>query len=171
MVTTNLLFKISIRPRTDEDIPWLRQHLIDEWGGEPALTHTGSHYPTQLPGFVAILQDAEGEEIIGEVTYAIENSACEIITLSSLREGLGIGTALFMDVENAARAEGCRKLHLITTTDNLHAIGFYQKRGMRIAEVIPDMMNDVRKVKPQLVQIGMNGIPLQDAILLEKELI
>ena len=83
---------------------------------------------------------------------------------------MGIGTALFNYVETMARAEGCRRLQLITTTDNLNAIGFYQKRGMRIVAVYPDALEEVRALKPHLPRVGMNNIPLLDELRLEKRL-
>ncbi|MEE4195418.1 MAG: GNAT family N-acetyltransferase [Anaerolineae bacterium] len=171
MTNSDLLYKISIHPITEADTAWLRQHLINEWGGEPVLSNKRSYYPTRLPGFVAILEGPAGKEIVGEVTYSIEKTDCEIVTLSSLREGLGIGTALFSYVETIARSEQCRKLTLTTTTDNLRAIGFYQKRGMRIVAVRVDALDEIRKVKPQIGRTGMHGIPLQDALLLEKRLL
>ena len=170
MTNTNLLYKISLRPKREEDTAWLRQHLINEWGGEPVLALKGLYYPTQLPGFLAVLEGPTGKEIVGEVTYDIEKENCEIVTLSSLREGLGIGTALLSYIETIARAEGCRKLQVITTTDNLRAIGFYQKRGMRIVAVLIDALDEVRRIKPNVGTVGMNGIPMQDELLLEKRL-
>jgi DNA-3-methyladenine glycosylase I len=168
MANTQTLYKLSLRPKTEQDTPWLRQHLINEWGGEPILAYKQAYYPTQLPGFVAILEGAQGSQIVGEVTYVIDKPICEIITLSSLREGIGIGTALFSYVETIARAEGCRKLRLVTPTDDLRAIGFYQKRGMRIVSVLPDALEAVRKLKPNIMRTGRNGILLQDELLFEK---
>lgn len=169
MTNHSLPTTIHIRATTGEDLPWLQQHLLQEWGGEPAITCTGRYSPTQLPGFVAVLAD-NGHQIVGEVTYRMEDHVCEIITLSSLRERAGIGSALFSEVEKTARTEGCRTMQLTTTTDNLRALAFYQKRGMRIVQVFPDALDEVRRVKPHIGKIGMNGIPLQDALLLEKRL-
>jgi ribosomal protein S18 acetylase RimI-like enzyme len=168
MANTQTLYKLSLRPKTENDASWLRQHLINEWGGEPILAYKQAYYPTHLPGFVAILEGAQSSHIVGEVTYVIEKPCCEIITLSSLREGIGIGTALFSYVEAVARAEGCRKLRLVTPTDDLRAIGFYQKRGMRIVEVLPDALEAVRRLKPKIPRTGRNGILLQDELLFEK---
>ena len=168
MANTQTLYKLSLRPKTENDTPWLRQHLINEWGGEPILAYKQAYYPTQLPGFVAVLEGAQGSQIVGEATFVIEKPYCEIITLSSLREGIGIGTALFSYVEAVARAEGCRKLRLVSPTDDLRAIGFYQKRGMRIVAVLPDALEAVRKLKPHIPRTGRNGISLQDELLFEK---
>lgn len=170
MATTQFPDTINLRIKTEEDISWLREHLISEWGGEPLVADKRTHYPTQLPGCLAVLDGPEGEEIVGEATYLMEQPDCEVVTLSSLREGQGIGTALFHFVETAARTAGCKRLRLVTTTDNLGAIGFYQKHGMRIVEVLIDALDEVRRLKPQIGHIGMHDIPLQDALLLEKNL-
>ena len=159
----------SIRPKTENDTAWLRAHIADEWGGEPVITHNHIYLPSQLPGFLAVLSD-HSAEIVGEVTYAIEGGVCEIVTLASLHEHVGIGTALFNTVEAIARAEGCRRLMLITTNDNLNALGFYQKRGMRLAAIYPNALDQVRIQKPNIPRVGMNDIPLRDEILLEKRL-
>ena len=155
----HLLYTIALRPKTGIDTPWLRAHLAEEWGGEPVLAHKKTYYPSQLPGFIAVMEGPDSKEIVGEVTYAIEKHVCEIVTLSSLHEQMGIGTALFSYVETIARSEGCRRLQLITTTDNLNAIGFYQKRGMRIVAVYPTPLNAIRAQKPNIPRIGMNDIP------------
>jgi GNAT superfamily N-acetyltransferase len=171
MVTTQLSEKIDLRPITKNDTAWLGQHLLSEWGGEPVVVDHRVFFPTQLPGFLAIVNEPEGEDILGEVTYAIDQAVCEIVTIASLQAGQGIGTALFQAVETTAREAGCQRLRLVTTSDNLDAIGFYQKRGMRIVGVLIDALDEVRRLKPHVGQIGMHGIPLQDALLLEKNIV
>jgi len=66
-----------------------------------------------------------------------------------------------------ARARNCKSLFLITTNDNLHALGFYQKRGFEIVTVYLDAVNESRKIKPSIPLVGMDGIPLRDEIELE----
>jgi len=61
----------------------------------------------------------------------------------------------------------CRRLWLITTNDNLRALGFYQKRGMTLVAVYRNAMEAARRLKPQIPMIGQNGIPLKDEIELE----
>ena len=56
---------------------------------------------------------------------------------------------------------------LITTNDNLHALGFYQKRGFALVAVQPDALAQSRLLKPQISTTGMGGIPLRDEIELE----
>jgi hypothetical protein len=60
---------------------------------------------------------------------------------------------------------------LITTNDNLHALGFYQRRGFHLNQVFPGRVDQARKIKPSIPEIGENGIPIRDEIRLEKDLI
>ena len=91
----------------------------------------------------------------------IAGDACEIVTLDSLIEGQGIGTTLIEAVKAAAEAAGCRRLWLVTTNDNLHTLGFYQKRGFRLVAVHPGAVDAERRLKPEIPLIGNDGIPIQ----------
>ena len=53
---------------------------------------------------------------------------CEIISLDSKRENIGIGTALLKEIEKIAIDNNCKKMRLVTTNDNMRALQFYQKR-------------------------------------------
>ena len=50
-----------------------------------------------------------------------KNGECEITSLDSLREGIGIGTALIEAAKSVVRNQGCERLWLITTNDNIKA--------------------------------------------------
>jgi hypothetical protein len=58
-------------------------------------------------------------------------------------------------------------LWLITTNDDLRALGFYQKRGMSLVMVYRNAMDLARKLKPQIPLVGLNCIPFRDEIELE----
>jgi ribosomal protein S18 acetylase RimI-like enzyme len=92
---------------------------------------------------------------------------CEIISLDSLVQGTGIGSALTDAVQQRAKAAGCQRLWLITTNDNLNALGFYQKRGFHLAALHRNALDVSRRLKPQIPLIGLDGIPLRDEIELE----
>ena len=66
-----------------------------------------------------------------------------------------------------ARSRGCRRIFLITTNDNLNALGFYQKRGFELAALYRGAIHESRKIKPSISLMGMNHIPLRDEIELE----
>jgi ribosomal protein S18 acetylase RimI-like enzyme len=155
-----------VRRLSPDDLPRLRQFWIDHWGGEEMITRGNIYRPEQLNGFVV----EDGEEWIGLLTLFIKDGECEVASLDSLREGQGIGSMLIEKAREEARARGCRRLFLITTNDNLHALGFYQKRGFKIVTIYPGAVNESRKRKPGIPLIGMNGIPLRDEIELEVKL-
>jgi len=116
-----------------------------------------------LPGFVAV---REGRPI-GLVTYRIDGDECEITTLNSPVEGVGIGSALVAAVKGAAVSAKCKRLWLITTNDNLSALRFYQKRGFLLVAVHRDALQESRRPKPEIPLVGRDGIPLRDEIELE----
>lgn len=154
---------INIRRLTREDLPRVRKFWKDRWGDEFIVAHGVVYHPDLLDGFLAW----EGGEIMGLITLAHSDEGCEIVSLDSLREDKGIGSALIEKVIEAARAKGCKRLFLITTNDNLRALGFYQKRGFEISAIHRGAVNESRKIKPSIALVGENGIPLRDEIELE----
>ena len=65
----------------------------------------------------------------------------------------------------------CRRLWLITTNDNLDALRFYQRRGLRLAALRPGAVDESRAaLKPSIAEVGEYGIPIRDEIVLEKAL-
>ena len=103
----------------------------------------------------------------GVVTFIIKGQECEITSLNSLLEGKGIGIALIDEVLREAKEMKCRRVFLITSNDNLHALGFYQRRGFELVAVHRGAISESRKVKPTIPLIGENNIPLRDEIELE----
>ena len=153
----------NFRRLTLADLLRLRQFWIEHWGGEEMITRGNVYHPEQLDGFVVEDENAW----VGLVTFFIKDAECEVTSLDSLREGKGIGTQLIDKAIEEARARNCKRLFLITTNDNLHALGFYQKRGFEIVTVYRGAVNESRKRKLGIPLVGMNGIPLRDEIELE----
>jgi ribosomal protein S18 acetylase RimI-like enzyme len=153
----------SIRRLTRADLPRLRQFWIEHWGGAEMVTRGNVHRPEQLDGFVV----EDDGEWVGLLTFFLKNGECEVTSLDSLREGQGIGTKLMDAVVDAARKQNCHRVFLITTNDNMHAMGFYQKRGFELVAVHRGAVNESRKIKPSIPLIGFDGIPLRDEIELE----
>jgi len=152
-----------LRRLTQADLPRLRQFLIEHWGGEEIIAHGNLYRPEQLEGFVV----EDKNEWVGLITFFIKDDECEVTSLDSLREGQGIGSMLIDQTIKEARARECKRLFLITTNDNLHALGFYQKRGFEIVTVYRGAVNVSRKMKPSIPLVGNDGIPLRDEIELE----
>ena len=153
----------ELRRLTEDDLPRLRRFWIDHWGGEEMISRGNVYRPEQLEGFVI----EDNGEWLGLVTFLIANDECEVTSLDSLREGQGIGSKLMNSALEEARARDCKRLFLITTNDNLNALGFYQRRGFEIVTVYRGAIHESRKRKPSISLIGMNNIPLRDEIELE----
>ena len=117
-------------------------------------------------GFVCM----EGTEIVGLLTLRIYNGHCEILSLDSLRENHGVGTALLQAAETWAREKGCPALTLVTTNDNLHAMEFYQKRGFDMVMLYRNAVDKARALKPEIPLVGSNGIPIRHEVEFEKSL-
>jgi len=154
---------MNIRRLTVEDLPRLREYWRKHWGDDFVVAHGVIYRPETLNGFLAI----EDDEWVGEITYSVSGDECEIVSLDSLREGHGIGTKLMDAAVDEARTRSCRRVFLITTNDNLHALGFYQRRGFDLVRIHRHALDETRKLKPGIPLIGMNHIPLRDEIELE----
>jgi ribosomal protein S18 acetylase RimI-like enzyme len=154
---------MELRRLTSHDLPRLRQFWTEHWGGNEMVVHGEIFRLDQLDGFVT-------DDWQGVVTFYVRDGECEIISLNSLREGRGIGSQMIHAVLEEARKQNCKRLFLITTNDNTHALHFYQKRGFELAALHRGAVNESRKIKPSIPLTGLDGIPLRDEIELEMRL-
>ena len=153
----------AIHRLTAADLPRLRQIWKKLWDDDFVVAHGTIFHPENVSGFIAL----DDNEWIGLITHTFLETDCEIVSIDSLRENEGIGTALIEKVVEEARANQCRRVHLTTTNDNLRALGFYQKRGFQLCALRVNAMEEARKLKPGIPLIGENNIPLRDEIELE----
>ena len=152
-----------VRDLTGGDRVWLAEVITAAWG-LPIVSLSGVHDVLALPGLVA--EQEQGGTRLGVLTFRVQAGGLEIITLNSLAEGRGVGTALLAGARQRARQAG-QRLWLSTGNDNVRAIGFYQRRGMDIVALHRDFADEVRKIKPWLPQPAGGGIPFRHAIELE----
>ena len=76
--------------------------------------------------------------------------------------------ALLDAVLDRASVAGAHRVWLVTTNDNVDALRFYQRRGMRLVRLWPDAVTQARKLlKPEIPLIGAEGIPIRDELELE----
>ncbi|WP_243681742.1 GNAT family N-acetyltransferase [Lacticaseibacillus manihotivorans] len=92
------------------------------------------------------------------------------MSLNSVEPNQGIGTKLMAAAEARAQATGLTKMVTTTTNDNLAAMRFYQKHGYRFAKVIRGSVDTARTLKPTVPEIGNDGIPIHDELLMNKDL-
>jgi ribosomal protein S18 acetylase RimI-like enzyme len=142
---------------------WAKQLFESEWGGVEVVSRGRVWDASQLLGLVARI----GRQLVGLVTYRIEDGECELVTLNSLFPNAGVGTALITEVREIAQKAGCQRLWLITTNDNTQALRFYQSRGFHLVAHHRNAIKASRKLKPTIPLIGINGIPILDELELE----
>ena len=150
---------IDVRPLE----PFDRSLVIEHWGD--TVARRGESIPIDgLPGFVAWI----GSERAGIVTYAVRGDACEVVTLHSYRPRRGVGSALMDAARAAAVAAGCRRLWLITTNDNVGALGFYQRWGMDLCAFRRGAVDESRRtLKPSIPARDQHGVPIAHELELE----
>lgn len=151
---------IETRPLNADDRKWAAAVILERWGAETVVVHQTIYRPALLDGVVA--ERAGRRE--GLLTYHIDDLGCEIVTLDALSQACGAGTALVEAVARLAVLQGCRRLWLITTNDNLEALRFYQRRGFRLVRVHPGAVDSARDLKPTIPLVGEYGIPIHDEL-------
>ena len=149
-----------IRRLTQSDLPRLRNFWTEQWGDDFVVVHNEIVRHDEVDGFIY-------DDWAGVITFKTRGEECEITSLDSLNDCKGIGTALINEVLREAKEKKCRRIFLITTNDNLHALGFYQRRGFELVAIHRGAVNESRKLKPSIPLIGENNIPLRDEIELE----
>jgi ribosomal protein S18 acetylase RimI-like enzyme len=158
---------LTVREATPADGPAVAAIHDDAWGGPTVVGHGVLYDLPMLPTLVAV--DPAGT-VTGVLAYAVADDALEVVSIAAVRPGRGAGTALLTAVVDEARRRGLRRLWLVTTNDNLRALRFYQRRGLRIVGVRPGAVDDARRLKPGIPQVGAYGIPLHDELILELHL-
>lgn len=141
--------------------------LRENWGG-PLIASRGRLLDArQLPG----LWVGENGNLLGYLLYHPEGDQWEVALLEALEQGRGVGSSLLGAVEELARRCGCKRLWLVTTNDNTHALAFYQRRGFVLAALHRDAVTEARRVlKPTIPLMGEGDLPIRDELELEKRL-
>ena len=138
-------------------IAWL---MVEFWGSELQVVHQSVYRPAELPGLIA----ERAGRVVGLLTYQVSDEMLEVVTLNAIERRTGVGTVLMEAVVADARQLRCQEIRLTTTNDNLDAIRFYQRRGLRLVALRPGAVDRARLEKPEIPRVGDYGIPLRDEI-------
>jgi GNAT superfamily N-acetyltransferase len=115
----------------------------------------------------ALLAEADGT-FAGLATIVQRGDELEVLTLHAVERRQGVGTALLGAAIEVARSRGCRRVWLVTTNDNVDALRFYQRRGLRLARIDTGAVEWSRlTLKPGIPVVGLHGIPIRDELELE----
>lgn len=153
-------------PQTEADQAWLVDLWRQEWGGEIMVSRGKSYRLQELAALIAW----QGAERVGLATYYIHGQNCELMSLNAVARGYGVGSALLAATEAQARRNGCTRLWMITSNDNIDAVKFYQRQGYRLVAVHLGAIDEARQVKPSIPLTGFFDIPIHDEWELSKGL-
>ena len=154
----------AIRPIRLEERGELDRVIVKRWGSPYVVSRCSLHRVSELPCLLA----TDGDRWLGVAAYRFAAGACELVLLEAFERGHGTGTALLDAVVEQARAAGARRLWLVTTNDNVDALRFYQRRGLRLVRLWPDAVTQARKLlKPEIPLVGDHGISIRDELELD----
>lgn len=157
---------LTVRPVADDERSKLAELLTREWGSPRMLSRGEEHDASLCPALIC----RDGDRIVGLATYAVIGEDCQLLTIDAFEQRQGIGSLLLGAVTDQARSAGCRRIWLITTNDNLDAIRFYQRRGMRLVAVHSGAVDHARELKPTIPEVGHYGIAIQNELEFELQL-
>jgi hypothetical protein len=153
---------VTVRPATFSDRGWVNEVIAQRWGGVVAI-HDELYVPAELPSLVAEL---DGERV-GLLTYKVDRHGLEVVTVDALMDGVGAGTSLICAARNIAQSQALPRMWTVTTNDNVHALWFYQRLGLRVVRVDLGAVDRARLLKPSIPLMGHDGIPIRDELVLE----
>jgi ribosomal protein S18 acetylase RimI-like enzyme len=158
----------AIRPLGAADLTEAEALLDDELGGRRQARLGELVDVLALPGFVAVVDDL----MVGVATYSPGGARVELaaIAVRLAARRAGVASALIDAVVSSAHASGATALWLVTTNDNLDAIGLYQRRGFHLSELHPGAVDAARALKPSIPLVGEHGIALRDVLVLVRPL-
>jgi ribosomal protein S18 acetylase RimI-like enzyme len=111
----------------DADRPWASALVAEHFGSTTMVSRGVLHDTRALPGLIAH-EDGSRQ---GLLQYRPVPDQLEVVVLIACRPRQGIGRRLIQAIEEVGRAEGRRRLWLITTNDNRPALAFYRAVGWR----------------------------------------
>ncbi|HVU72165.1 MAG TPA: GNAT family N-acetyltransferase [Mycobacteriales bacterium] len=151
---------VILRERRTYDDDWVTQLLTQRWGSTLQVTDGRVLDCLELPGLVA----TDTGRRVGLLTYADDGEILEIVTIDAVTPGDGIGGLLIDGIAKVAADLGARHLKVVTTNDNLDALGFYQRMGFVLVALRPEAVSVSRQFKPEIAEVAANGIPIRDEI-------
>jgi len=157
---------LTVRRVEADEREWLADQLRVQWASTVIVYGDREHDAAQLPALVC----CSAGKRLGLATYNLDGPQLEVVTLQRAVEGAGAGSKLLAALVAEARAAGCARLWLLTSNDNLDALRFYQRRGLRIVAIHAGAIDRARERKPSIPLVGSYGIAIHDELELELRL-
>ena len=155
---------VLVREMTDADRPTARELFQRDFGRTKIVAFGEVMDIDQMPALVAIMRD----EPSGALAYRLLGDALHIVALATdpMWQRSGVGGYLVAEAELLARRLHLKRIVVSTTNDNLPALYFYQRRGYRLTDLVPDSV--IKHTRQE--QAGFAGVPVRDEIRLQKQI-
>jgi len=94
-------------------------------------------------GAIVVARDAEGIMGMVNLLFTVSTALGERVALledmvvTPQARGAGVGSQLLTQAIAFARAQGCRRITLLTDADNEAAQRFYEKHGFALSDMLP----------------------------------
>jgi GNAT superfamily N-acetyltransferase len=153
-----------VREATDDDRVTARELFQRDFGSTRIVAFGDVMDIDTMPALVAVVH----ADPSGALAYRLFGDALHVVALATdpMWQRSGVGAHLIAEAELLARRLKLTRLVVSTTNDNLPALYFYQRRGYRLTELVPDsVISHTLQQHP-----GFAGIPVRDEIRLEKRL-
>ncbi len=156
---------VLVREATDAERSAARTLIQRDFGRTRIVAFGELMDVDQMPALVAVMRD----EPSGVLAYRLYGDALHIVALATdpMWQRSGVGGYLVAEAELLARRLSLKRLLVATTNDNLPALYFYQRRGYRLTDLVPD---SIKSHTHQEIP-GFAGIPVRDEIRLEKRIV
>ncbi len=155
---------VLVREGTDADRPAVRDLFERDFGRTKIVAFGEVMDIDQMPALVAVTT----VDPSGALAYRTLGDALHLVALATdpMFQRSGVGGYLVAEAELLARRLNLQRTVVATTNDNLPALYFYQRRGYRLTDIVP---NSVIEHTGNVVS-GFAGIPVRDEVRLEKKL-
>ncbi|MGB1088425.1 MAG: GNAT family N-acetyltransferase, partial [Alphaproteobacteria bacterium] len=144
---------MDIRETTATDRDFISAACSRAFASPYVISKGQKFHAPDLEGLITWVSDKPKAHI----TWVVTDGEMEITTLVTEDEGKGYAHPLMEAAKAHGTILGLRRIFLVTTNDNLHALRFYQKLGMRLCALHTGAVDEARKQKPEIPLTGQDG--------------
>ena len=149
---------LALEPVTDNDRDWVANTVSRHFASTRVVSRGRMIHTEDLPGIVAW----RDRERAGVLLFERVAGAIEVVVLIAEVPGLGVGAALLAEMARQAREAQAGRLWLVTTSNNVEAIAFYESQGWHCDVIHEGAVDEARKLKPEIPHADAKGRPIRD---------
>ena len=154
---------VLVRPLAADDRGWVRASLQRAWSSTTVARRRELVEALDLTGYVALL----GGRRSGLALVDVRDRDLEVVAMFTSAPRQGVGRALMERCVIQAREQGCRRVWLITTNNNIKAIAFYQRIGMDLCAYYRYEVRASRQLKTSIPLRDSTGVPIDHELEFE----